>query len=209
MKYLGIRGLAAEVGTDLEISENEFENTPNLNELDLQNINLKDTTLTAIENLKERLQDLSLNRCTPSQKCIKLPEKFTNLHRVSEIGNTPNNNVLSQTTFQNSAGTLDFILIKGNLPIITPAMFKGMRNLLKLFVSDCKITIIQPGSFDDLINLEELSLENNPIKLLPDGLFKNTKKLKQVFLKDTEIENLSRDNFTNVENFFSFKFGNS
>lgn len=110
---------------------------------------------------------------------------------------------------QKSTSTLEEISIQ-YCPVqkLTPEMFRGL-----LSWNRSNITAIENGAFDDLVELQSIRLANHRIEILPDGLFKHNRKLRNVIMYRTSflwfesgIENLSRSNFSHVENFEELNF---
>ncbi len=75
-------------------------------------------------------------------------------------------------------------------PKIDNEMFRGMINLDKLWLYDCKIENIDENTFADLKVLSLLSLQKNKIKTFRVNTFSNLENLKELFLYENEIKEL-------------------
>lgn len=190
----------------LTTSKNLFEKMPRLRNLTIQNFILAESTILAFSSLKNKLNNLTLSWVAPGKRLLQEVAKFTNLTHVV-LEDICEKETFPPLTYINSKSSLKSISIKlCDMPTITRDSFLFMGNLTQLEWRYSSIETIEDGSFDDLINLEELDLAYNKITDLPNGLFKNMRKLKVVdLLKNGLISNLSRSNFSHVDDFGRFQ----
>lgn len=188
----------------LDIPPNEFQNAPNVSLFNVMQVHLTENAVQAISKLKNTLTYVKFSSSKPQEKILDLVKSLTKLEYVTlakgSFENTPG------TLFVKSAATLKSIVFfewNGKIPA---DIFKGLRNLEELTWYYSNITEIQPGAFDDLVELKTLQLHNNRMRRLPDGIFSKLKKLAVVNLEGNRIENVSRQNFTHVENYDGFRF---
>jgi chorismate mutase len=65
--------------------------------------------------------------------------------------------------------------------------FKGLRNLVTVYLAFNKIERIDSNAFKDNVKLEQLTLNNNNIKYLSEDLFNSLRNLKILHLNDNQI----------------------
>jgi Leucine-rich repeat (LRR) protein len=75
-------------------------------------------------------------------------------------------------------------------PTIDQKMFRGMNNLDRLWLFDCKIEEIDENAFADLKYLSFLSLQENKIKTLHVNTFGYLGNLKNIYLYKNQIKEL-------------------
>lgn len=194
---------------NLSISANAFENSYELKALEIDGFFLTNDTVTALETLKNRLQVLDLDDVTLDHGDALLGHlsEFTKLEdlAIEDCSGCCSPHAFPPSIFQKSAKTLREIRFSrcpiGNL---TRQMFEGLRNLKELHWTKSNLTNIENGAFDDLMKVKKIYLGESRIKWLSDGLFNNNRKLSVVSF-GKRIKNFSRDNFTHVENFSTFR----
>lgn len=187
----------------LTIQPSEFKNKPKLTEIRIDGFILVNTTIQALLSLKDQIRSLTIKHSSPVRRFLNEVAKFTNLTEFSRFCQFE---TFPETMFRNLASKLRGIEMSHcELPNMTSRLFQGMRNLLNLDWRLSNITTIEAGAFDELVNLEMLVLKSNELTSLPPGLFNKTRKLKFVDLSNNEIDNISRENFTHLDNYGEFR----
>lgn len=200
----------ASIGTGwLSIPSSVLQDFPRLRSLLIRRFMLSNETMETLYSMKDRINHLTILE-SKAPELLHTISKFTNLSTFALHGGDDNEICDSATfprsIFQKSASTLSVIVVR-NCPTqkTTSELFRGLRGLTHLRWVTSNVTEIESGAFDDLVNLEEISFMENRITTLPDGLFKNNRKLKYVGFLDQNIDNLSKINFTHLDDPGGFK----
>uniref|UniRef100_A0A336K1L4 CSON002919 protein n=1 Tax=Culicoides sonorensis TaxID=179676 RepID=A0A336K1L4_CULSO len=149
----------------------------------------------------------------------KLLHPMTNLRRLYFINNNitffpskllKNNKRLEKITieeytleelpdsFLSNFPNLNFVEIECNLGYLSENLFKGSKNIEKLYIRYNDLWKIPIDVFIDQSNLTDLSLEKNYITILHEGVFRNLKKLSNLNLARNRLRNISEYLFADL-----------
>uniref|UniRef100_A0A672V7T3 LRRCT domain-containing protein n=1 Tax=Strigops habroptila TaxID=2489341 RepID=A0A672V7T3_STRHB len=106
---------------------------------------------------------------------------------MTEIHITGTNVTYLQDVFSRMVELQHLILSSNNISLISPAAFKGLRNLT---LSRNKLEVLPPGLFLHLHDLSKLTLYRNPLKSLPEVLFGEMRHLGSLWLYHTKLSTI-------------------
>ncbi|KAF7227054.1 toll-like receptor 21 [Nothobranchius furzeri] len=86
------------------------------------------------------------------------------------------------------------------LTILPRTLFRGLRSLESLYLTDNQISHLFPDAFDDLTALRFMTLDNCCVGVtqLQPGVFKNLRNLTRLVLENMGIQNISKGVFGNL-----------
>ena len=85
-------------------------------------------------------------------------------------------------------------------PLLEKDSFKGLEHVEELDLSQNSVENISQGILDHLTKLLTLHLSHNKLSTLPENLFRETKKLQGIYLYNNPIEQLPKNIFKNLGN---------
>lgn len=191
----------------LEISPDALKDASNLKHLGVDRFYLTGETIAAMDSLKHQLKSVSL-RGVKGDRILTKGADFTNLTSIliEGHGDICDPETFPRKIFQKSADTLKWITItKCPVQNLTYEMLKGLKLLRGLSWMESNLTDIEDGAFGDLESAEFIYLQDNQLSELSDGIFGKSRKLKAVNFMGQRIENLSKSNFSHVENVKDFR----
>lgn len=96
-----------------------------------------------------------------------------------------------------SSGTQVLNLNKNNFQILPSKVFqeRGLINLQKVFLAECKLGVIADDAFTQLTNLIELDLSENLLTQVPTSALKDAFNLRRLLLNQNPISNIRAEAF--------------
>lgn len=96
-----------------------------------------------------------------------------------------------------SSGTQVLNLNKNNFQILPSKVFqeRGLINLQKVFLAECKLGVIADDAFTQLTNLIELDLSENLLTQVPTNALKDAFNLRRLLLNQNPISNIRAEAF--------------
>lgn len=93
-------------------------------------------------------------------------------------------------------------LNRNNFQILPTRVFqeRGLSNLQKVFLAECKLGVIAPDAFVQLTNLVELYLSGNLLTTIPKESFQSTPSLRKLDLHSNPISLVKRGSFEDLSN---------
>nr|XP_046254229.1 toll-like receptor 21 [Scatophagus argus] len=86
------------------------------------------------------------------------------------------------------------------LTLLPHTLFRGLRSLKSLYLTNNKISYLAPDVFNDLTGLKFLTLDNCCVGVaqIQPGVFKNVRKLNKLIVENMGIQNFSKEIFGNL-----------
>lgn len=98
-------------------------------------------------------------------------------------------------------------LNKNNFQILPTKVFqeRGLSNLQKVFLAECKLGVIAPDAFDKLTNLVELDLSSNLLTNIPSEALEHAKNIRRLQLNGNPIRHIRRRSLAMLEHLNSLE----
>lgn len=108
------------------------------------------------------------------------------------------------------SGTQVLNLNSNNFQILPSKVFqeRGLINLQKVFLSQCKLGVIAPDAFTQLTNLIELDLSGNLLTYVPTDIFKDCSNLRRLLLHGNPIQAVRANAFVPLDQLKSLDLSN-
>ena len=90
---------------------------------------------------------------------------------------------------------------------LDPTIFNGLRELIKLDLSNNKLSSLDPKIFNGLRDLEKLSLAKNQLKYLDSNIFKELHSLYVVILDYNRFDNASQSSLKGAFSAITYSSG--
>lgn len=166
------------------VDSGAFSKLKNLQELYLQINNIVDLPATLLQS-SARIKTVSLR----DNEIRELPQGFlTNLTSLRFL-------FLSRNPFKS--------------PHDISNTFKGLKNLITLWLSATNIRVISQDSFKGLTSLNVLELDNNQIEFLPTNVFYELKQLEELGLSGNQIFSIDSSCFAELPKLLKLELHNN
>ena len=85
-------------------------------------------------------------------------------------------------------------------------LFKSLKKLKKLKISNNEIKILKSSYFDYLIDIEQIDLVSNAIQIIEPGAFKNCNQIKYLNVSHNSIKEIKKETFAANKNLEKISF---
>lgn len=186
------------------LAHNTFENSYNLEDIDLSGNELKRTEHGIFGRLTQ-LKQLNISR----NKLEDIPRfTFADLESLKVLDIS--HNQLSSIPFQVFASMTELLYLDishNKIASFLDYYFKPNRHLQTLFLNHNNLVKITSNALVDLRELEVLDLSSNQLDYLPKLMFDTFEQLRKLNLNYNPIQNISHDTFKKLFNLTELRLG--
>lgn len=163
-------------------------------------------------NLTDMPTNLPINTGKLVLSCNVIPrlniQEMKRIRYLKELMVEENNiSLISEGSFQNNVMMQTLNMGGNELYDLRSEIFKGLKNLLKLYLYRNRISRLQNGLFQNLISLIYLDLSENEISIIDKGTFTGLQRLIYLDLARNKLRKVFQVHFSKLTSLRTLKLG--